>query len=128
MPPFTSKSKKEKCIDRIERDMRRAGSTPALPTAPPLSTLPPAPPQRHQLRGVNPTLFTSTGRKVIPSAKAIEENGSSAQTHTQFVQPTREFTHRVFEFNPWPMITDDEQVLRDDTEGERLYKELTNMT
>jgi len=125
MPPFTSKSKREKRDERDERDRRRARSTPAH--APPLSTLPPAPP-RHPRRGVNPTLFTSTGRKVIPSAKAIEENGSSAQTHTQLVQPTREFTNRVFEFNPWPTITDDQQVLADDTDGDDLLDVLMNTT
>ncbi len=122
MPPFTSKSKQQK---RDERDRRRARSTPAH--APPLSTLPPAPP-RHPHRGVNPTFFTSSGRKVIPSAKAIEENGSSAQTHTQLVQPTREFTNRVFEFNPWPTITDDQQVLADDTDGDDLLDDLMNTT
>ena len=119
MPPFTSKSKQQK------RDRRRARSTPAH--APPLSTLPPAPP-RHPRRGVNPTLFTSTGRKVIPSAKAIEENGSSAQTHTQLVQPTRAFKNSVVEFHPWPTITEYQPVLGDDTDGDDLLKDLMDTT
>ena len=121
MPPFTGKSKQKKRDERDKRDRRRARSTPAhVP-------LPPAQP-RHPRRGVNPTLFTSTGRKVIPSAKAIEENGSSAQTHTQLVQPTREFTDHVFEFIPWSVITDDEQVLGDDTDGNDLLANLFQLT
>ena len=122
MPPFTSKSKQK---ERDKRDRRRARSTPAH--APPLSTLPPAPP-RHPRRGVTLTEVTRSGRKVIPSAKAIEENGSSAQTHTQLVQPTREFTDHVFEFIPWSVITDDEKVLGDDTDGNDLLANLFQLT
>jgi hypothetical protein len=112
MPPFTSKSKQQK---RSERDRRRARSTPAH--APPLSTLPPAPSQ-HPHRGVNPTLFTRSGCKVIPSAKAIEENGTSAQTHTQPAQHTQEVTDNVFdvEFHEeeWDNGLDDPQPPEDD--------------
>ena len=125
MPPFTSKSKREKRDKRDKRDRRRARSTPAH--APPLSTLPPAPP-RHPRRGVTLTEVTRSGRKVIPSAKAIEENGSSAQTHTQLVQPTRECKDSVSEFNPWPMITYDQQVVGDDTDGDDLLHDLMNTT
>ena len=121
MPPFTSKSKQQ---NREER-RRRARSTPAH--APPLSTLPPAPP-RHPRCGVNPTFVTSSGRQVIPSAKAIEENGTSAQTHTQLVQPTREFKNNVVEFHPWPTITEDQPVLGDDTDGDDLLKDLMDTT
>ena len=106
MPPFTSKSKQQ---NREER-RRRARSTPAH--APPLSTLPPAPP-RHPRRGVTLTEVTRSGRKVIPSAKAIEENGSSAQTHTQPAQPTQEVTDNVldveFHEEEWDNGLDDPQ-------------------
>ena len=118
MPPFTSKSKREK---RDER-RRRARSTPAH--APPLSTLPPAPP-RHPRRGVTLTEVTRSGRKVIPSAKAIEENGMSTQTHTQPTQPTQEATDSFFQTEEWEEFPGDQQVIEDDG---GLFEDLTKMT
>ena len=118
MPRFTRKSKQEKRDERT----RRARSTPAH------APLPPAPP-RHPRRGVNPTFFTSSGRKVVPSAKAIEENGTSAQTHTQPAQPTQEVTDSVldveFHEEEWDNGLDDQQPPEDDG---GLLEDLMNTT
>jgi hypothetical protein len=118
MPRFTPQSKQEK---RDKRDRRRARST-----------LPRAPPTRPPCRGVTLTLRTRSGRKVLPSAKAIEGKGTSAQTHTQPAQTTQAVTDRVsdLEFHSceWENILYYQQDLEDHADKGILFENLMNMT